>query len=76
MRADQYFLVWQDRPFIEQWTRENANDLWVWHRHFGLAAVITLPSLNITLALSEIYTDVQFPAVAVYEPDPPATPPR
>ena len=52
-----YVLVTRDRPHVEVIDREGAE--WSGHRIAdGLAATLTLPSLDVTLPLAEIYADV------------------
>jgi Uma2 family endonuclease len=54
-----YLLVWQDEPRIEMFTRGD-NDTWILSGVTGLASSLALPSLDMTLALSEVYQRVSF----------------
>ena len=52
-----YLLVGQKAPHVELFARLGKQ--WVLREASGLGATIELPSLNITLALSEIYANVK-----------------
>ena len=52
-----YLLVSQDRPRIQQFTR-HGEGFWLFKETMGLDAVIRLESLDVSLALSEIYEGV------------------
>ena len=59
----EYLLVAQDRPHVEQYTRLR-DGRWLLSEAAHLEAVIHLPSLAADLALSEVYADVSFEAGA------------
>jgi Uma2 family endonuclease len=59
----EYLLVAQDRPHVEQYTRQ-ADGRWLLSEATHLEAVIHLSSLGADLALSEVYADVNFEAEA------------
>jgi Uma2 family endonuclease len=52
-------LVAQDRPWVEVWTREP--DSWRVREYTNLDAVATLPALEVSLPLTEIYRRIPFP---------------
>lgn len=54
-----YLLVSQDAPRIEQYARAQ-NGHWDYQAVEGVKNTITIPMLNVTLALSEIYDGVDF----------------
>lgn len=54
-----YLLVWQDEPRVEMFTR-GENNTWILSGVTGLGASLALPSLEMTLALSEVYQRVTF----------------
>ena len=54
-----YVLVAQDSPHIECFSRGN-NNTWILTEAIGLDATITIPSVNVQLALAEIYDYVSF----------------
>ncbi len=53
-----YFLVSQDKPLIEAYTR--ANDKWVFSESAGLAASLRIPALDCQIPLSDVYRRVRF----------------
>ena len=53
-----YFLVSQEKPLIESYTR--TNDEWVFSESVGLKASLSLPALDCEIPLSEIYRRVHF----------------
>ena len=55
----EYLLVSQDVPHITHYFRQK--DTWLRSDYGGLDARIELPSIECTLALSELYQDVEFP---------------
>lgn len=59
----EYLLVAQDRPRVEQYTRQ-ADGQWRLSEAAHLDAVMHLSSLAADLALSEVYADVSFEAGA------------
>ncbi len=56
-----YVLVWQDEPRIDVFSR-GESDTWLLTHATELEAAIALPSLSVTLALSEVYQRVTFGA--------------
>ncbi len=56
-----YVLVWQDEPRIDVFSR-GESDTWLLTHATELEAAISLPSLSVTLALSEVYQRVTFGA--------------
>jgi Uma2 family endonuclease len=60
----EYILVSQDRPLIEQYTRQ-PDGSWRYINVTDLTDQLTLPSANCTFSLSDIYENVIFP------PEPP-----
>jgi Uma2 family endonuclease len=67
----EYLLVSQHQPRIEQFVRADA-DQWMWRVADGRSATLLLPSLQITLALADVFADVEFVAAPIRA----ATPPR
>ena len=67
----EYILVSQTQPRIEQFIRQASNE-WLLREAFGLNATLSLPSLEIAIALAEVFRNVKF------EPEPrhPEPPPR
>ncbi|MFN8512173.1 MAG: Uma2 family endonuclease [Thermomicrobiales bacterium] len=55
----EYLLIAQDTPKIEHFVRQ-TDDQWLWSLAEQLTDTITLPSINCTLALADIYADVVF----------------
>ena len=55
----EYLLVSQKEPRIEQFLRDESNE-WRLREAAGLEARLELPSLNITIALSEVFANVKF----------------
>lgn len=55
----EYVLVAQDTPMIEHYIRQ-ADGTWLWSAVEGLAETITLPTIGCTLALAEVYEQVEF----------------
>jgi Uma2 family endonuclease len=66
----EYLLVSQKEPRIEQFLRQ-PNGEWTLREAAGLAAVLTLVSLDITLSLAEAFANVQFLSAAIRTPTPP-----
>ncbi|MBL8204286.1 MAG: Uma2 family endonuclease [Blastocatellia bacterium] len=56
----EYLMVWQDRPQIEQYSRQ-SDDSWRYLRVAGLEQTLTLASLSCELLLAEIYSGIEFP---------------
>lgn len=55
----EYLLVAQDRPFIEQFVRNDAGK-WEYMSAIGLESSLTLPSIGCTLNLGAVYDKVDF----------------
>jgi Uma2 family endonuclease len=55
----EYLLVSQHKPQIEQFIRQ-TNGEWLLRDVQGMDAKVTLPSLGITVALSEVFDKVEF----------------
>ena len=55
----EYLLVSQEAPRIEQFTRQPTGD-WILKEAAGHNAALKLNSLDITLPLSEVFAKVQF----------------
>jgi Uma2 family endonuclease len=55
----EYLLVAQDRPFIEQFVRNEAGK-WEYTSAIGLETSLTLPSIGCTLNLGAVYDKVDF----------------
>ena len=55
----EYLLVSQKEPRIEQYVRQENSRWWLFEAA-GLEATVELPSLHITVALSEVYARVEF----------------
>lgn len=60
---EEYVLVAQDAPLVEVYTRE-PDGTWIFWPHAGLEATAKLRSIDVLLALSEIYDGVEFPPEA------------
>jgi Uma2 family endonuclease len=56
----EYLLISQESPQIERYLRQKGND-WLYSEVSGLESKITLPSIEVTLALSDVYKKVTFP---------------
>ena len=57
----EYVLIEQDKPSIEVFYKKPGSDLWRISRTEGLQGVLKIHSLNIEVALSELYYDINFP---------------
>lgn len=55
----EYLLIEQDMPRVELCSRQ-ADGSWEWSIAKGLEATITIPSLDCTIALADIYRNVTF----------------
>jgi Uma2 family endonuclease len=69
--VNEYLLVRQKEPLVEQFIRQAGGD-WLLRQAVGLDATLAIPSLDITISLSEVYANVTF----VPGPIRPRTPPR
>jgi Uma2 family endonuclease len=56
----EYLLISQESPQIERYLRQKGND-WLYSEVSGLESKIVLPSIEVTLALSDVYKKVTFP---------------
>jgi Uma2 family endonuclease len=56
----EYLLVSQTEPRIEQFIRQPGNE-WLLREASGLNASLTLPSLEISISLAEVFRNVKFP---------------
>ncbi|MDB5299610.1 MAG: hypothetical protein JWO87_1273 [Phycisphaerales bacterium] len=57
---EEFVLVSQDRPLVEAYTRQSGGT-WLFEASSGVDVVAALRALQISLPLSEIYADIQFP---------------
>ncbi len=55
----EYLLITQDTPRVELCSRQD-DGYWEWASVEGLEASITIPALDCTLALADIYKNVRF----------------
>ena len=53
----EYLLIAQDTPRIEHFVRQ-TNDLWLFSESAGIDATLHLPTIDCTLALTDVYQDV------------------
>lgn len=56
---ESYILVAQDRPYIEHYMR-GEDTTWIYRQAAGLDGTLHLSTLEVTLALSEIYAQIDF----------------
>jgi Uma2 family endonuclease len=56
----EYLLVSQHEPRIEHFIRQPDNN-WLLREAVGLEATLSLPALEITIALGEVFAQVKFP---------------
>jgi Uma2 family endonuclease len=66
----EYLLISQREPRIEQFIRQPSGD-WLLHEAIGLESSIHLPSIDITLPLSEVFAKVVFSPQPIREDKPP-----
>jgi len=66
----EYLLISQTAPRLEQFIRQPGGD-WLLRQAVGLEATLVIPSLETTIALSEIYANVKFVPVPIRPPTPP-----
>ena len=66
----EYLLVSQKEPRLEQFVRQQ-NGQWLLHEVAGLENTLLLPSLGITIALSEVFAKVEFPVPLLRTETPP-----
>lgn len=55
----EYLLVSQKEPRIEQYIRQQGRD-WLYRQAAGMDATLAIPSLEITISLSEVFANVKF----------------
>ncbi len=55
----EYVLIAQDSPRIEHYVRQ-ANGTWHYAATIGLESLVELPSINCTLALADVYENINF----------------
>jgi Uma2 family endonuclease len=67
----EYLLVSQKEPRIEQFIRQESG-FWLLREAAGIEATLELPSLQITVALGEVFAKVEFTPVPIR----PSSPPR
>lgn len=65
----EYLLVSQREPRIEQFARQE-DGRWLWREAVGLEATVEMPSLQIRIALAEVFAKVQFESVSLRRPIP------
>jgi Uma2 family endonuclease len=58
---NEYLIVAQQRPYVEQWTRQPENR-WLVTEFFNSTEIIQLESFGCTLPLAEIYHQIDFTA--------------
>lgn len=58
----EYLLISVNRPHVSQFIKHNENE-WIHREANGLENNLFSPTFNVTLQLSEIYLDVEFPPV-------------
>jgi Uma2 family endonuclease len=69
MSLSEYILVSQVKPRLEQFIRQAGGE-WLLRDVVGLDSKLTLPSLKVTVALSEVYAKVRFAPVSASEKPP------
>jgi Uma2 family endonuclease len=57
----EYLLISQDSPVIERYMRPKEGSDWLYSEIQGMESQIKLPSLEISLALADVYKKVEFP---------------
>ena len=55
----EYVLIAQDSPRIEHYVRQ-ANGTWHYAATIGLESLVEMPSINCTLALADVYENINF----------------
>lgn len=56
----EFLIISQERPRIEVWIRQKERDTWLYMDRRGLDSELYLPSIDCTLALSDVYERVDF----------------
>jgi Uma2 family endonuclease len=54
-----YVIIAQESPYIEHWTRQSEHS-WLLVEFFDLHQSISLPSINCTLPLAEVYDKIEW----------------
>ena len=62
----EYLLVSQTEPRIEQFLRQ-ADERWLWTAANGTDSKLEIPSLGISITLSEVFANVKFPPAPLRE---------
>lgn len=57
-----YVLISQNSADVEIYTRHNAD--WLLHTESGLEASLTLPGIDVTIPLADLYENVRFDETA------------
>lgn len=55
----EYLLIQQKKPHVEQYVKQAENQ-WLLTEHRGLDKTMTLQSLNIEIALADLYEAIDF----------------
>lgn len=58
---EEYILVAQDKHYIERFVRQDHSNEWLFSEAVGLKASLFLPSIQVTLALNDVYEQVLLP---------------
>jgi Uma2 family endonuclease len=61
----EYVLVSQHKPLIENYVRQDSG-AWLLHETTGLKGKVILPSLGITLELTDVYSDIRFVPIRLH----------
>ena len=64
LSLQEYLLVRQHEPSVELFIRQPNGD-WLLRQATGLEATLTIPSLEITISIAEIYANVKFVPVPI-----------
>jgi Uma2 family endonuclease len=65
----EYLLISQEAYYVEHYTRRPGNQ-WLLTEMRGLEGVLALPTVACTLALAEIYYQVDLPPADLWDPNP------
>lgn len=57
--VQEYLLIAQDKPQVEQFVKQGENE-WLFMDHQGLDAVFRVRSLNVEIALGDLYEAIEF----------------
>lgn len=66
----EYLLVSQKEPRVEQFVRQE-NGQWLFHEAEDLDSTLLLPSLGVTIALSEVFANIDFSTPSLRTETPP-----